>query len=77
VVALPASTVTRCRAESHPRRRAHLDRRHGARHLGVISGSHASYVRLPLGWPGECCHFAEPLDFIGFDGGGGIGSGPA
>jgi len=35
-----------------------------------------SYVRLPLGWPGECCRFAEPLDFIGFDGGGGIGSGP-
>jgi thiamine pyrophosphate-dependent acetolactate synthase large subunit-like protein len=35
-----------------------------------------SYIRLPLGWPGECCHFAEPLDFIGFDGGGGIGSGP-
>jgi len=35
-----------------------------------------SYVRLPLGWPGDCCRFAEPLDFIGFDGGGGIGSGP-
>jgi thiamine pyrophosphate-dependent acetolactate synthase large subunit-like protein len=35
-----------------------------------------SYVRLPLGWPGDCCRFEEPLDFIGFDGGGGIGSGP-
>jgi thiamine pyrophosphate-dependent acetolactate synthase large subunit-like protein len=35
-----------------------------------------SYIRLPLGWPGEYCRFADPLDFIGFDGGGGIGSGP-
>jgi len=35
-----------------------------------------SYIRLPLGWPGEYCRFVDPLDFIGFDGGGGIGSGP-
>ncbi len=35
-----------------------------------------SFIRLPLGWPGEYCRFTEPLDFIGFDGGGGIGSGP-
>lgn len=35
-----------------------------------------SYIRLPLGWPGEYCHFAHPQDYIGFDGGGGIGSGP-
>jgi Thiamine pyrophosphate enzyme, C-terminal TPP binding domain len=35
-----------------------------------------SYIRLPLGWPGACCRFADPLDYIGFDGGGGIGSGP-
>jgi acetolactate synthase I/II/III large subunit len=35
-----------------------------------------SYIRLPLGWPGEYCRFTDPLDFIGFDGGGGIGSGP-
>ena len=35
-----------------------------------------SYIRLPLGWPGELCDFAHPQDYIGFDGGGGIGSGP-
>jgi thiamine pyrophosphate-dependent acetolactate synthase large subunit-like protein len=35
-----------------------------------------SYIRLPLGWPGEFCRFAHPRDYIGFDGGGGIGSGP-
>lgn len=35
-----------------------------------------SYLRLPLGWPGSCCRFGDPQDYIGFDGGGGIGSGP-
>ncbi len=35
-----------------------------------------SYIRLPLSWPGEHCRFEHPLDYIGFDGGGGIGSGP-
>lgn len=35
-----------------------------------------AYIRLPLGWPGDCCRFADPLDYVGFDGGGGIGSGP-
>ena len=35
-----------------------------------------SYVRLPLGWPGKFCRFEHPQDYIGFDGGGGIGSGP-
>nr|BAH90568.1 pyruvate decarboxylase [uncultured bacterium] len=33
-------------------------------------------VRLPLGWPGEAWHFRHPLDFLGNDGGAGIGSGP-
>jgi thiamine pyrophosphate-dependent acetolactate synthase large subunit-like protein len=33
-------------------------------------------TRLPLGWPGEARHFAHPLDYVGFDGGGGIGAGP-
>jgi thiamine pyrophosphate-dependent acetolactate synthase large subunit-like protein len=35
-----------------------------------------AYIRLPLGWSGDCCRFEHPLDYIGFDGGGGIGSGP-
>ena len=35
-----------------------------------------SYIRLPIGWPGQYCRFDDPLDYIGFDGGGGIGSGP-
>jgi thiamine pyrophosphate-dependent acetolactate synthase large subunit-like protein len=35
-----------------------------------------TYIRLPIGWPGEYCRFEHPLDFLGYDGGGGIGSGP-
>jgi acetolactate synthase-1/2/3 large subunit len=33
-------------------------------------------VRLPIGWNGAYRDFAHPMDFLGGDGGGGIGSGP-
>lgn len=33
-------------------------------------------MRLPLGWAGEMWDFRHPLDYLGYDGGGGIGSGP-
>jgi thiamine pyrophosphate-dependent acetolactate synthase large subunit-like protein len=33
-------------------------------------------IRLPLGWSGELWDFGHPLDYLGYDGGGGIGSGP-
>ncbi len=33
-------------------------------------------IHLPLGWSGELWDFRHPLDFIGSDGGGGIGAGP-
>jgi thiamine pyrophosphate-dependent acetolactate synthase large subunit-like protein len=35
-----------------------------------------SLLRLPLGWAGATCDFNHPLDFLGADGGGGVGSGP-
>jgi thiamine pyrophosphate-dependent acetolactate synthase large subunit-like protein len=41
-----------------------------------LAAHNPSYIRLPLGWSGECCRFEHPLDYVGFDGGGGIGSGP-
>ena len=44
--------------------------------LETLAPHRPSYIRLPLGWPGEYCRFAHPRDYIGFDGGGGIGSGP-
>ncbi|MGQ0663817.1 MAG: thiamine pyrophosphate-binding protein [Pseudomonadota bacterium] len=42
----------------------------------ALGGEAACLVRLPLGWPGECWHFRAPLDFLGYDGGAGVGSGP-
>ncbi len=33
-------------------------------------------IRLPLGWAGDACRFRHPLDYLGSDGGGGIGAGP-
>jgi thiamine pyrophosphate-dependent acetolactate synthase large subunit-like protein len=36
----------------------------------------ACLVRLPLGWAGADLEAAHPLDYLGMDGGAGIGSGP-
>jgi thiamine pyrophosphate-dependent acetolactate synthase large subunit-like protein len=33
-------------------------------------------TRLPLGWHGSYRHFAGPLDYLGLEGGGGVGAGP-
>ncbi len=44
--------------------------------MDTLAAHNPSYIRLPIGWPGQFCRFASPLDYIGFDGGGGLGSGP-
>jgi thiamine pyrophosphate-dependent acetolactate synthase large subunit-like protein len=41
-----------------------------------LKDTHATFVRLPLGWIGNSWHFRHPLDFLGADGGAGIGAGP-
>jgi thiamine pyrophosphate-dependent acetolactate synthase large subunit-like protein len=42
----------------------------------VLASDAVTMVRLPLGWPSDRWHFRGPLDFLGYDGGGGVGSGP-
>jgi len=42
----------------------------------TLEGHNPSFIRLPLGWPGSYSRFTHPLDYIGFDGGGGLASGP-
>jgi thiamine pyrophosphate-dependent acetolactate synthase large subunit-like protein len=42
----------------------------------ATAGVDACLTRLPLGWPGECRDFAHPLDYLGGDGGAGVGAGP-
>jgi thiamine pyrophosphate-dependent acetolactate synthase large subunit-like protein len=43
---------------------------------GALDGRPSCLIRVPLGWPGDALHFRDPLDFLGGDGGAGIGSGP-
>jgi thiamine pyrophosphate-dependent acetolactate synthase large subunit-like protein len=45
-----------------------------AGHAG--SPAPACLVRLPLGWAGADLEVAHPLDYLGLDGGAGVGSGP-
>jgi len=43
---------------------------------GALAGSPACLVRLPLGWHGADLEVGHPLDYLGMDGGAGLGSGP-
>ena len=46
---------------------------------GALAGSPACLVRVPLGWHGadlEAFGAGHPLDYLGMDGGAGVGSGP-
>ncbi len=42
----------------------------------VVEGKTVSLLQLPLSYNSKSWHFRHPLDYIGSDGGGGIGSGP-
>ncbi|MBI4182815.1 MAG: thiamine pyrophosphate-binding protein [Proteobacteria bacterium] len=39
-------------------------------------GRRFTLVRVGLGWASDHYHFRDPLDFLGYDGGGGLGAGP-
>lgn len=42
----------------------------------ALEGRHVSVTRLNLGWPGDGLRPRHPLDYLGNDGGAGVGSGP-
>jgi thiamine pyrophosphate-dependent acetolactate synthase large subunit-like protein len=42
----------------------------------ALAGSSSCLIRAPLGWSGEDWPIAGPLDYLGQDGGAGLGSGP-
>jgi thiamine pyrophosphate-dependent acetolactate synthase large subunit-like protein len=48
----------------------------GAALQSATRGIEVCYTRMPLGWSGAYTHFRHPLDYIGHDGGAGVGSGP-
>jgi thiamine pyrophosphate-dependent acetolactate synthase large subunit-like protein len=43
---------------------------------GALAGGPACLARVPLGWDGADLEVSHPLDYLGLDGGAGIGSGP-
>ena len=50
---------------------------HLAAGFHAVAGTRdVSFVHLPLGWDGKLWDFRHPLDFLGSDGGGGVGGGP-
>src|SRR3989475_7123456 len=42
----------------------------------LTEGMNVCLAKLPLGWNGAYRHFRHPLDYLGADGGGGVGAGP-
>jgi thiamine pyrophosphate-dependent acetolactate synthase large subunit-like protein len=42
----------------------------------ATAGMEVAISRLPLGWNGTYRHWHAPLDYLGADGGGGVGAGP-
>jgi thiamine pyrophosphate-dependent acetolactate synthase large subunit-like protein len=42
----------------------------------ALADHRATLIRLPLGFDGADLHVAHPLDYLGQDGGGGVGAGP-
>ena len=42
----------------------------------ATAGMEVCLSKLPLGWNGAYRHFRHPLDYLGADGGGGVGAGP-
>jgi thiamine pyrophosphate-dependent acetolactate synthase large subunit-like protein len=43
---------------------------------GAVGTRDVSLTHLPLSWQGSFWHFGHPLDYLGSDGGGGVGGGP-
>lgn len=44
--------------------------------MAILAGTPHCLVRLPLAWRGEDLAVDDPLEYLGQDGGGGLGSGP-
>ena len=42
----------------------------------LTEGMEVCLTKLPLGWNGAYRHFRHPMDYLGADGGGGVGAGP-
>jgi thiamine pyrophosphate-dependent acetolactate synthase large subunit-like protein len=67
-----------------PRREASIEEKDEAVSIRALArvfneltdGMEVCISKLPLGWNGAYRHFRHPLDYLGADGGGGVGAGP-
>jgi thiamine pyrophosphate-dependent acetolactate synthase large subunit-like protein len=76
VRARPAAVVSRSEPKSEEKDEA-VSMRALARVFNQLTeGMEVCISKLPLGWNGAYRHFRHPLDYLGADGGGGVGSGP-
>ncbi len=80
VTKLNAPVATTAQTDSTPLARA-TDNGISAADIGAaleaMRARHAiTLARVPIAWPGDCFAFTGPLDFLGYDGGGGLSSGP-
>jgi thiamine pyrophosphate-dependent acetolactate synthase large subunit-like protein len=63
--------------EAHPEPDTAVSIRALARAFNELTeGIDVCLSKLPLGWNGAYRHFRHPLDYLGADGGGGVGAGP-
>ena len=75
--AAPKFTKAKAAASAGPRAEGPMGLRDLALVIGEFTkGRQVSAVHYALGWPGDTVSFRHPLDWIGSDGGGGVGSGP-
>jgi thiamine pyrophosphate-dependent acetolactate synthase large subunit-like protein len=65
------------RAAAKDREPVGFTNEHIARALRQVVGARPmTLTHLPISWEGSWCIFRHPLDFLGSDGGGGVGGGP-
>ena len=68
----PASSPVHVRQDSGPITMAIL----GRTIREALGEAPFTLTRVPLGWAGDLIPFVDPLSYLGYDGGGGVGSGP-
>jgi len=73
----PRTAIVQARIEEEPETTDALSIRAIADAFNEITaGMEVCVTHLPLGWNGAYRHFRHPLDYLGANGGGGVGAGP-
>jgi thiamine pyrophosphate-dependent acetolactate synthase large subunit-like protein len=76
VRARPAAVLPRTETKSEQKDEAVSLRALARVFNDLTAGMDVCLSKLPLGWNGAYRHFRHPLDYLGADGGGGVGAGP-